>query len=49
MLSQQVLVSYRGITVEQDTAMRKELREADVEYKVYKKYNDSFCNSGNRI
>ena len=28
-----VLVSYRGITVEQDTAMRKELREADVEYK----------------
>ena len=27
-----VLVSYRGITVEQDTAMRKELREADVEY-----------------
>ena len=31
-----VLVSYRGITVEQDTAMRKELREADVEYKVYK-------------
>ena len=31
-----VLVSYRGITVEQDTAMRKELREAGVEYKVYK-------------
>ena len=31
-----VLVSYRGITVEQDTAMRKELREAGVVYKVYK-------------
>ena len=31
-----VLVSYRGITVEQDTAMRKELSEAGVEYKVYK-------------
>ena len=31
-----VLVSYRGITVEQDTAMRKELREAGVDYKVYK-------------
>ena len=31
-----VLVSYRGITVEQDTAMRKELREAGVEYKVCK-------------
>ena len=31
-----VLVSYRGITVEEDTAMRKELREAGVDYKVYK-------------
>lgn len=31
-----VLVSYRGINVEEDTAMRKELREAGVEYKVYK-------------
>ncbi len=31
-----VLVSYRGITVEQDTAMRRELREAGVDYKVYK-------------
>ena len=31
-----VLVSYRGITVEQDTAMRKELREAGVIYKVCK-------------
>ena len=31
-----VLVSYSGITVEQDTAMRKELREAGVTYKVYK-------------
>ena len=31
-----VLVSYKGITVEQDTKMRKELREAGVQYKVYK-------------
>ncbi len=31
-----VLVSYQGITVEQDTALRKALREAGVEYKVYK-------------
>lgn len=31
-----VLVSYSGITVEQDTAMRKELREAGITYKVYK-------------
>ena len=31
-----VVVDYRGLTVEQDTALRKELREAGVEYKVYK-------------
>lgn len=31
-----VLVKYLGITVEQDTRMRKELREAGVNYKVYK-------------
>jgi len=31
-----VLVDYRGMTVEQDTRLRKELREAGVVYKVYK-------------
>lgn len=31
-----VLVDYRGITVEQDTALRKSMREANVAYKVYK-------------
>ena len=31
-----VLVDYRGLTVEQDTRLRKQLREADVVYKVYK-------------
>jgi large subunit ribosomal protein L10 len=31
-----VLVDYRGLTVAQDTALRKELREAGVLYKVYK-------------
>lgn len=31
-----VLVDYRGLTVEQDTALRKKLREAGVIYKVYK-------------
>lgn len=31
-----VLVDYRGLTVAQDTAMRKELREAGVIYKVCK-------------
>ena len=31
-----VLVTYNGITVEQDTQLRKALREAGVDYKVYK-------------
>ena len=31
-----VLVNYSGLTVEQDTVLRKELREAGVQYKVYK-------------
>ena len=31
-----VLVDHRGLTVEQDTRFRKELREAGVTYKVYK-------------
>lgn len=31
-----VLVDYRGINVEQDTAMRKAMREAGVEYRVIK-------------
>ena len=31
-----VLVDYRGLTVEEDTRLRKALREAGVVYKVYK-------------
>ena len=31
-----VLVDARGITVEQDTSLRKKFREANIDYKVYK-------------
>ena len=31
-----ILASYQGLTVEEDTELRKNLREAGVEYKVYK-------------
>ncbi len=34
--SSAVVVDYRGLTVEQDTQLRKALREAGVVYKVYK-------------
>lgn len=34
--SSAVLVDFRGLTVEQDTRLRKNLREAGVVYKVYK-------------
>ena len=34
--SSMIVVDYRGLTVEQDTELRKQLREAGVVYKVYK-------------
>ncbi|MGI6018244.1 MAG: 50S ribosomal protein L10 [Marvinbryantia sp.] len=41
-----VLVTYSGINVEQDTALRKELREAGVVYKVYKNTMMNFAFTG---
>lgn len=41
-----VLVDYRGLTVEQDTALRKELREAGINYKVYKNTMMNFAFKG---
>ena len=41
-----VLVNYKGISVEQDTQMRKELREAGVTYKVYKNTMMNFAFQG---
>jgi len=41
-----VLVDYRGLTVEQDTKLRKELRENGVVYKVYKNTMMNFAFQG---
>jgi large subunit ribosomal protein L10 len=41
-----VLVDYRGLTVEQDTNLRKQLREAGVVYKVYKNTMINFAIQG---
>ena len=41
-----VLVDYRGLTVEQDTNLRKQLREAGVVYKVYKNSMINFAIQG---
>ena len=41
-----VLVDYRGLTVEQDTRLRKELREAGIVYKVYKNTMMNFAFKG---
>lgn len=41
-----VLVDYRGLTVEQDTNLRKQLRDAGVTYKVYKNTMMNFAFKG---
>ena len=44
-----VLADYRGLSVEQDTKMRKALREAGVEYKVIKNSIISFAVKGSEL
>ena len=41
-----VLVDYRGLTVDQDTELRKQLREAGIVYKVYKNTMMNFAFQG---
>ena len=41
-----VLVDYRGLTVEEDTKLRKELRNAGITYKVYKNTMMNFAFKG---
>ena len=41
-----VVVDYRGLTVDQDTALRRSLREAGVTYKVYKNTFINFAIKG---
>ena len=41
-----VIVDYKGITVDEDTKLRKELREAGVTYKVYKNTMMNFAFKG---
>ena len=41
-----VLVDYRGLTVEQDTVLRKQLREAGITYKVFKNTMMNFAFKG---
>lgn len=44
-----VIARYRGLTVEQDTALRKELREAGITYKVYKNTMMNFAFTGTEL
>ena len=44
-----VVVDYRGLTVEQDTQLRKQLREAGVTYKVYTNTMIRFAAKGTKF
>ena len=41
-----VVVDYRGLTVEQDTQLRKQMREEGIVYKVYKNTMLNFAIKG---
>ena len=43
-----VLADYRGLTVEQDTKLRKAMREADIDYSVIKNQYP-FYNTKNKL
>ena len=47
--SSMVLVDARGLTVEEDTALRKKLREAGIDYKVYKNTMINFAIAGTQF
>ncbi len=47
--SSAVLVNARGLTVAQDTSLRKQLRDAGVDYKVYKNTMMSFAVEGTQF
>ncbi len=44
-----VVVDYRGLTVAQDTELRKKLREAGVAIQSIQEYNDPFCRKRHSI
>ncbi len=44
-----VLIDYRGLTVEQDTILRKQLRTEGVEYKIYKNTAIRFAVQGTQF
>jgi large subunit ribosomal protein L10 len=44
-----VVVNYRGLTVDQDTQLRKNLREAGIVYKVYKNTMMNFAFKGTEL
>ena len=48
-LRPQQVVDYRGLTVAQDTELRKKLRESRRWLQSIQEYNDPFCSKGHSI